>query len=112
KLSEKQLQAICEWIIHNTNYKIALLGAPMDKANIDKFIYDYFKNDDIQNLAGKYELSSYFKFLYDHCALIITIDSAPLHFANKLNIPNISIWGPTAPQTRIDLQSGNIAIYM
>jgi ADP-heptose:LPS heptosyltransferase len=79
----------------------------------DKFISDYkLDKDAVVNCAGKYEFEEYYRFLYDECAIMITIDSAPLHIANKLNIPNISIWGPTSPQSRINLDSGNEFIYL
>jgi ADP-heptose:LPS heptosyltransferase len=113
KLTNGQLYEICEWINTNTSYRIALLGAPSDMAANDKFISDYkLDKDAVVNCAGKYEFEEYYRFLYDECAIMITIDSAPLHIANKLNIPNISIWGPTSPQSRINLDSGNEFIYL
>lgn len=113
KLTNEQLDGICNWISTHTSYKIALLGAPSDKMANDTFIADYNLDKDIVvNCAGKYAFEDYYRFLYDNCAIMITIDSAPLHIANKLNIPNISIWGPTSPQSRINLDSGNEFIYL
>ncbi len=113
KLPDEQLWDICQWIITQTPYKVALLGAPSDKNANDRFVAQYAEDEtSVVNVAGKYEFENYYRFLYDECAIMVTIDSAPLHIANKLNIPNISIWGPTAPQSRIDLNSGNKYIYL
>ena len=42
---------------------------------------------------------------------MITVDSAPLHIAQKLGIPTLSIWGPTTPQSRIIIDDSNQVIF-
>jgi ADP-heptose:LPS heptosyltransferase len=112
KLTEAQLVAICLWIISNTPYKVALLGAPSDAGNNQSLIANSgLEVDRVVNFAGVYAFNDYYRFLYDKCALMVTIDSAPLHIANKLNIPNLSIWGPTSPQSRINTNGENLYIY-
>ncbi len=112
RLTDKQLLDICNWITLSTPYKVALLGAPSDKqANENLIAQSSLDPNRVLNIAGKYELEDYYRFLYDECAMMLTIDSAPLHIANKLNIPNVSIWGPTSPQSRIDLDTANLHIY-
>ncbi|MBL7767223.1 MAG: glycosyltransferase family 9 protein [Chitinophagaceae bacterium] len=113
KLRDGQLIDLCKAILNETNYQIVLLGAPSDQKNLDEFIaYSGLPSERMFHIAGRYELRDYYEYLYRHCALMITIDSAPLHIANKLNIPNLSIWGPTAPESRIDTQSGNEYLYL
>ncbi len=113
KLTETQLSEICHWILANTPYGILLLGAPVDFANNDLFINQHFKStDNIRNIAGVYSFEEYYRYLYTHCKLMITIDSAPLHIANKLSIPTISIWGPTTPESRIDTNVNTDYIYL
>lgn len=112
KLTEAQLIQICDWIITHTPYKVALLGAPSDAAgNLALIKNSRLAADRVVNFAGVYAFDDYYRFLYDECAMMVTIDSAPLHIANKLNIPNLSIWGPTSPQSRIDTTSDNLFIY-
>jgi ADP-heptose:LPS heptosyltransferase len=73
----------------------------------------YFpQNNRIENIAGKYAFRDYYTYLYNNCLLMITIDSAPLHIANKLNVPNLSIWGPTRPANLIDTDTDNEYIYL
>lgn len=111
KLTEQQLISICNWVVENTPYKIALLGAPIDKQNNLSLIQKLDKNDRIENIAGDLDFESYYQFLYNECALVVTIDSAPLHIANKLSLPVVSIWGPTSPRNYVDVEMNNIQIY-
>jgi ADP-heptose:LPS heptosyltransferase len=112
-LTAAQLKYICNWILEHTQYKIALLGAPNDKDSLDQFINsNNLHTNVVINIAGKYSFEDYYAFLYDECVAMITVDSAPLHIANKLNIPNLSIWGPTAPQSRIDTTNKNTYLYL
>lgn len=112
KLKHDQLYDICKWITENTAYKIALLGAPSDYQLNERFIQHHdLDKIRVLNIAGKYGFNDYYTFLYKECVMMITIDSAPLHIANKLNIPNLSIWGPTSPQSRINLDSKNEYFY-
>ncbi len=51
----------------------------------------------IRNVAGKWSLRRLVEEL-SGCVLFITNDSGPLHLASYLNIPTLSIWGPTQPK--------------
>lgn len=113
KLTQEQVYGICSWIGKHTGYKVALLGAPSDRKDNDAFLQQYGLGEDaVINVAGTYAFEDYYRFLYEQCVMMVTIDSAPLHIANKLNIPNLSIWGPTSPQSRISLDSGNAYVYL
>jgi ADP-heptose:LPS heptosyltransferase len=109
-LTEVQLSSICNWILKNTTYKIALLGTASDFDKMELFIKTHqFSN--IENTCGKFKLNDYYTFLYHQCKLLITIDSAPLHIANKLSIPVLSIWGPSSPQSRVYKNNTDKFIY-
>lgn len=109
KLPEKIFSEIASWIVTNTSYKIAFLGTKRDGADID-----YFINNDtilskckerILNLAGKTEdFTEYYQFLENEGVCVITIDSGPLHFAKKLGVPTLSLWGPTNPRHYLKIQ--------
>ncbi len=108
-LTEKQLLELCIWIAANTTYKIALLGAPSDKNHIQHFINNNALQN-VENFCGLLSIEKYFHFLHHQCKLIITVDSAPLHIAQKINVPSLSIWGPTTYQSRIKVDSINKVI--
>lgn len=112
KLAETQLHNLCDRVLGKTGFTIALLGAPSDKEANLRFIKKFFdSNTRIINIAGEMDLTDYYTFLYNNCSMMITIDSAPLHLARKLNIPTISVWGPTTPQSRMDNSPNDIFIY-
>jgi ADP-heptose:LPS heptosyltransferase len=114
KLTPVQLKFICEWILLNTSFSIALMGTKDDYEVHEDFIQTNFSNNSqrIYNYCGKFNLPEYFHFLYNNSKILMTIDSAPLHIANKLNVPNISFWGPTSPESRIYNSAMNEFIYM
>lgn len=77
-------------------FDILLLGAPNEK-NIAKKIEDILEFNHVKNyknLTGKTSLAS----LIEHIAgvtLFICNDSGPMHIAGALQVPTISIFGPT-----------------
>ena len=115
KCPETILSVVCKWILANTNYKIAFAGAPSDKGNISNFINSKFNKEEVlktKNIAGEFSFENYYSFLYHECAVILTIDSAPLHIAKKLGIPTLTLWGPTNPLSRINSDSRNDFYYL
>ncbi|GGA99932.1 glycosyltransferase family 9 protein [Puia dinghuensis] len=102
KLPDSTFSAICRWLLENTPYHLALLGAPEDKRSIDRFINEdaglFHQQDRILNYAGvAKDFGEYYQFLGEYGVCLITIDSGPLHIARKLGLPTLSIWGPTDP---------------
>jgi hypothetical protein len=72
-------------------------GVVQERAYIDKLISEisvFVIN--ACNQAGLWSIQKLIKEL-SHCALFITNDSGPLHFATLLQVPTIAIWGPTQP---------------
>jgi ADP-heptose:LPS heptosyltransferase len=101
KLPDDLFVQICHWILENTSYCIALLGAAEDQKNNALLIETNARlaasTSRIMNIAGKFDFISYYRFFTEECACIVSIDSAPLHIAKKLGVPTVSIWGPTNP---------------
>lgn len=106
KIPAATLQSICTYILQNTPYHIALTGAPSDFADNQTFIDGYLPNADrIENIAGKYGFAEYYRFLHHECALMLTVDSAPLFIALKTGLPTVSVWGPTNPTHRLSAET-------
>lgn len=75
------------------NIKVILIGAPTDS-----WVLPYFEGLLVENLVGKInllELLNYFK----NSNLLIAHDSGPVHLANLVNTPIISLFGPTPPSS-------------
>lgn len=102
KLTPEILTQICNYIIDSTSYKIAFVGAPSDKHEIDKFLnINQLNVERVENIAGRFNFKEYYNYLAIHAKCMLSIDSAPLHIANKLNIPSVSFWGPINPSQRL-----------
>jgi ADP-heptose:LPS heptosyltransferase len=102
---------LCQWLLDNTYYRLALWGAPEDLAEIDLFIRNnpalYIQKDRILNLAVIEDgFDGYYAFLRGSGAFMISIDSGPLHIARKLGLATISVWGPTDPAHYLRIETG------
>lgn len=100
KLEPEQLTGTIKLLLTNTQYKIALAGAPADKAANEKILK--ILNDAsprVENWAGVFSFNEYTNKLAGHTAALLTIDSAPLHIAARLKVPLLAVWGPTQPQS-------------
>ncbi len=109
------LAPVCHWLLANTPYRLAFTGAPSDKGDNQQFIEKYlssYSSENVINIAGKYSFEEYYKFLFHQCVLLLTVDTGPLHMARKLNVPTVSLWGPTQPESRIKTDSRNSTYYL
>ncbi len=115
KLPLSVLQHVCQWILTETNYSLAFTGTLNDRPAIDAFIktlQSESKTNRIENIAGRYPFAEYYAFLYKECALMFTIDSAPLHIARRLGLPTLSVWGPTSPVNLLKANQLNDFYYL
>ena len=115
KMPNRQLAEVLQWFLDHTSYRLVLLGGPVDKDNNEEVLKDYFPNvssDRLENLAGKISFEEYFIMLHKECRMLLTIDSGPLHIARLLGVPTLSLWGPTNPDARIEINELNRAIYL
>jgi len=93
---------LCKELYALYNYPILLSGTKADTDYYKKIIeHDLLKSVPVQNMAGKYSIEDFMSVLYNDCILLVTVDSAPLHYAYRLGIPTISLWGPSQPATRM-----------
>ena len=101
KLDYDQLINLIEELTKNGHDKIVLLGAPNDQIINQNLIESLLAKTQkkVENWAGKFNFEELIKQQAIHAKAIITIDSAPLHIAARLNIPMVAIWGPTQSQT-------------
>lgn len=101
KLDTSQLMDLIDQLVTEGKHSIALLGAPNDKETNEALLLslDSKVRDHVQNWAGKFSFERVIQEQVQKAKAIITIDSAPLHIAARLNIPMVAIWGPTQSQT-------------
>jgi ADP-heptose:LPS heptosyltransferase len=103
KLPDFLLAGVCREILSSTSYKIAFVGAPSDRGEVEQFILKHqLEHSRVINAAGKYDFPEYYTFLGSEAKCMISIDSAPLHIAQKLNVPALSFWGPINPVQRLE----------
>lgn len=111
RLPEPVLAAVCQWVLENTFYRVALAGGPGDRAGVERFITSApilaSQRERILNIAGMTDsFEAYYAFLRDFGVLLVTIDSGPLHMARKLGLPTVSVWGPTDPANYLEIPAG------
>lgn len=93
---------LCSRLFAKYNLPIFLTGTKADRNYYETIIqHDSLKNVRIRNMAGSYAIEEFLSLLYHDCGLLITVDSAPLHYAYRLGVPTVSLWGPTNPATRM-----------
>lgn len=103
KLPDETLAGLCFTLINETPYTLAFVGAPSDRGSIDEFITRFqLPANRVLNTAGQFGFNEYYSFLGKEARYMLSIDSAPLHIAQKLGIPTFSFWGPINPAQRLD----------
>lgn len=107
-----QLLTLCTQLYKKYQYTLVFTGAEEDVAYYNEVIKKLSPEILVQNIAGKYSLTSFIMKMYKECFLLITVDSGPMHYAQRLGIPMISLWGPTNPNTRIKENPFSATIYL
>lgn len=109
------LEKIISDLLRKYDHDIVLIGSKVDFNANERILQspslDSYKGR-IVNIAGKYAFLDFLSFLKYECVLMISVDSGPVHFAYRLNMPLVSIWGPTNPQTRIPDSFKHEVIYL
>lgn len=85
-------------------FRLAVAGSPGEK-QLCQSVVDAMQPSAL-NLAGLLSIDES-AALIESAALVVTNDSAPLHLAAALQVPSVSLWGPTfrekwAPPTGMD----------
>ncbi|HEY6505860.1 MAG TPA: glycosyltransferase family 9 protein [Chitinophagaceae bacterium] len=110
---EDLLIRLCRELNATYNCTILLSGTNTDIDYYEKIRQnDGLKGIAVQNIAGKYSIEDFISLLYNDTVLLITVDSAPLHYAYRLGVPAVSLWGPTNPKTRMKESDLFKAVYL
>jgi ADP-heptose:LPS heptosyltransferase len=93
---------LCKELFEKYNCPILLSGIEQDFNYYEQIIKNnLIKELPVENVAGKFSIDEFLFTLYNDCLFLITVDSAPLHYAYRLGVPTVSLWGPTNPVTRM-----------
>ena len=87
------------------HYKIAVLGLPKDIEDLRQILPT---DRDVQFLTGTLEEAI---TAIASSRLLFTMDSGNVHFANFLNLPNVAIFGKSAPDSIIGTWGASLPIY-
>ncbi|MBC7947157.1 MAG: hypothetical protein H7Y42_04705 [Chitinophagaceae bacterium] len=114
RLYPNQLLAqLCRELFTRYQAPILLSGTLGDRDDLERMIKETGLSDlPITNIAGQHSIESFIALLYNECRLLITVDSAPLHYAYRLGVPLVALWGPTHPVTRMIESTSSRAIYL
>jgi ADP-heptose:LPS heptosyltransferase len=107
------LVQLCKELFRLYSLPIVLTGTKSDAEYYEGIIAnEELKELPISHMAGKQTIDQLLQLLYRDCRLLITVDSAPLHYAYRLGVPTVSLWGPTHPATRIRETFSFKAVYL
>jgi heptosyltransferase-2 len=82
-------------LILQQGYAVVLTGA-----NSDAWVKPYFKDLSVVDLIGKTNLLDLVE-IFQHCDLVITHDSGPMHLAGLAGAKLLALFGPTNPYEKI-----------
>ncbi|NQT30015.1 MAG: glycosyltransferase family 9 protein [Candidatus Saganbacteria bacterium] len=85
-------------LLENDHLAIVLFGSKPEQAHVAKLVALIDKKEKVINLAGKTTLNEAAHILRE-CSLFITTDSGLMHLALALNIPVISLFGFSDPDS-------------
>lgn len=83
-------------MIINKNYKVVIIGSKDDKT-ISNEIADKANNKNLIDICGEFNIPESIN-LIGRAKMIITNDSAPIHFAGLVGTKTVAIFGPTIPE--------------
>lgn len=89
---EERFSEIADYLREKENYKIAVIGGPGDKKEIEKFTSSLKNKDYIDASTLPLEDMIYF---ISKCKLLIANDSGPVYMAEAFSVPTLVVVGPT-----------------
>jgi len=88
------MEQVVNQLILNKNYKIFLFGGGSNEEKVfDNWCKKY---ENVISLAGKFDMDTELKFI-SNLDVMLSMDSANMHFASLVNTPVVSVWGATHP---------------
>ncbi|MCK5241783.1 glycosyltransferase family 9 protein, partial [bacterium] len=94
--SVQGFQAVCGKLVKNYGARILLIGNQDDVAVGDELVAKQSWSEAVIRSEGKTSLLL-LAALLQKCVLFVGGDSGPLHIADAVGIPTVSIFGPTDP---------------
>lgn len=88
------MEKVIAILLENNNYKIFLFGGGANEEKIFDNWCEKYKN--VISLAGKFDMDTELKFI-SKLDVMVSMDSANMHFASLVDTPVVSIWGATHP---------------
>src|SRR5262249_18535560 len=85
------------WPLLVAGHELVFIGGPADASGADAIIRQLGKG---RNLCGKLTIAQSAN-LIGRASAYYGIDSMLLHFARALEVPSVSVFGPTDPATRL-----------
>ncbi|MBR5354279.1 MAG: glycosyltransferase family 9 protein [Bacteroidales bacterium] len=80
-------------ILSDKGYGVVLFGSPSEASVLESWVEKY---EGVESLAGRYSFEEELKQIAG-LDVMVSMDSANMHFASCLGIPVVSIWGATHP---------------
>ena len=107
------LVKLCHAIAVTYHCPIVLTGTEADHDYYERILsHELLRGLKIENRSGKQSIEQFLMSMNDNCRLLVTVDSAPLHYAWRLGIPTVSLWGPTNPSTRMQESPHFKSVYL
>ncbi|MBN2120963.1 MAG: glycosyltransferase family 9 protein [Candidatus Omnitrophica bacterium] len=88
------------------DYHVVILGVQDDRS----FYADILKLKGVVDLVGKTSMIDIFYLLKNYACLVVGVDSSILHFASYLNVPCVSMFGPTHPGRSYPKSKGSVIL--
>ncbi|RME61406.1 MAG: glycosyltransferase family 9 protein, partial [Candidatus Dadabacteria bacterium] len=104
---------LIEELVSAKQVKIILVGAPNERNYVEyvcSFLSPSLAKEKVFNSAGILSLAG-FVALLKVVKLMISNDSGPMHIAQIMNVPLVSLWGPTDPAVYCPEGENHLAIY-
>lgn len=89
---EERFALIADYLRSEENFKIAVIGGPGDRKEIELF-KKYLKSDDLIDASGL-SLDEMIYFI-STCKLLMANDSGPVYMAEAFKVPTLVVVGPT-----------------
>jgi len=87
----QKMEEVIQSLLKDVGNRLIVFGGPEDASAITTWAEKY---PGIIIAAGKLNLDDELK-LMAHLDVMISMDSANMHFASLVNVPVVSVWGPT-----------------
>lgn len=94
---KEYMHTLVDLLSSNPEYDILLLGGKLEESLIGEYA-DLLKRKNVFNFVNRTSIGESI-YLLSICQLAVGVDTGMQHVADALNVPTISIFGPTNPKT-------------